>query len=712
MTQQQQNADNKSSSLISKLMRRKPTDTSTQTDLNRCLGLWSLFAIGIGSTLGLGLYVLAGEIASKKSGPAVIISFAFAAGASALSAICYAEFAGLVPKAGSAYAYSYITVGEFPGFIIGWNMVLEYVIGAASVARGFSGYSRSLFVPTLALNATTPVELVGNSTAIERTSSGDGWTSFNFDWLTLLIIASFTLLMLGVNLSAKVTFVFTCVNLLVVVFTIVACSTRIDGLKNWYLTPEQVPPGAGNGGFFPYGWSGVLAGSATCFFGFIGFDTIASSAEEAISPRKDVPMSILISLFVSFLAYFGVATVQTLVLPYYEQDHIAVLPFIFDRLNMPWIRTIVQLGALAGLSSSQLGAIYPLPRILYSMSRDRLIYSPLATINKRLKLPVNAIICGSIFTGLLALTLNIEQLADMVSIGTLLAYTLVSVSVLILRYEPPISANTLHTKAIENGKLGSDDISCHEQLMIAKSTQSKYYISCSIALIIAIDAMLYAMVSLELSAIWNSVCSGQVFLSVAVVASFIVLLIVVILMNRLPTYSHYPSSSSSNCNSEIFEDCGQTSLTTTSMVLTNVTTNQTTTNGNDHPITTNHQTNEREQSENISLAISDTTPDESKTKHNNICTDVQQKKNVNFDTEHTNTKTIDKSIPEPFRVPLVPLIPLLSIAINVFLMLNLSSATWIRFSVWMSVGLFIYFTYGIRNSRGYVCAPTEAQEIR
>lgn len=391
----------------------------------------------------MGLYVLAGQVASGKSGPAVVVSYAIAAFASLFSALCYAEFAARVPRAGSAYAYSYITVGEFCAFLIGFNMILEYVIGASSVAKGFSGYLRVVYQQGVAqvTNKQAPNFIQDKLVAAAKTNNSSSLQDStaksiteSFDLLVIVIIIVVTCLILfGLKESTNITIVFTAINLIVVIAVIVNSLPHLS-FTNWNLNKNQVPKSAGSGGFMPFGWSGVFAGSGTCFFAFIGFDTVASSAEEAKNPRRDVPLAIVLSMLISCCAYMAMATIQTLLWPYYQQNEIVILPQIFRNLHMPITCWLVLIGALAGLASSQLGGLYPLPRTIYSMANDKLIYSYFSKLNSK-KLPMRATIAGSLMIVVLASLLEVEELADFVSIGTLLAYSLVAISVLILRYE-------------------------------------------------------------------------------------------------------------------------------------------------------------------------------------------------------------------------------------------------------------------------------------
>ncbi|KAG8178777.1 hypothetical protein JTE90_022408 [Oedothorax gibbosus] len=412
-------------SMYKALVRRKyiPDEALTKTELDRCLSTFDLTFLGVGSTLGLGIYILVGQIASSTAGPAVTISYFIAAVASVFAALCYAEFGARVPKTGSAYVYSYVTVGEFMAFIIGWNLVLEYVIGTASVARGYSQYIDSLFNETIArhLNHTLPIH-------VNSLSSYPDFLAFGITILLTIMLS------LGVRKSSGFNNVCTVLNLLVVTYAVITGCFRAN-IHNWQLTPEEIPnPKYGVGGFFPYGFRGVMTGAATCFYGYVGFDCIATTGEEARNPQKSIPIAIVSSLVIVFCAYFSVSTIQTMMWPYYAQNVAAPLPFVFQMVGFRVAKWIITIGALTGLSTSLLGGMFPLPRILYAMASDGLIFRFLAKTHPKYKTPLIATFIAGVFTGLMAMMFNVEELANMMSIGTLLAYTLVAVCVLILRY--------------------------------------------------------------------------------------------------------------------------------------------------------------------------------------------------------------------------------------------------------------------------------------
>ncbi|XP_053668724.1 cationic amino acid transporter 3-like [Anopheles marshallii] len=408
--------------------RKKPNnDDGSHSKLARVLTLLDLTGLGVGSTLGLGAYVLAGSVAYEQAGPGVVISFVIAALAAAIAGLCYAEFASRVPKAGSAYIYTYITIGEFAAFTIGWNLMLEYIIGTASVARGLSGYIDALIDHRMG-NAIKDVIQMKVSFLAEYPDV--------FSFLVVLVITA--LLAYGVKESTLLNNLFTGVNLIVIAVVLVSVGIKADP-ANWTIQPndQSVPAGMdiGTGGFLPYGIAGVMAGAAKCFYGYVGFDCIATTGEEAQNPSRNIPLAIIASLIIIFLSYFGVATVLTMALPYYLQDPIAPFPRLFDYLGWQEIKWIVSIGAIFSLCTNSLGAMFPLPRVLYAMSSDGLIYKQLRTVHPKTKTPLLATILSGIFSGTMAMLFNLHQLIDMMSIGTLLAYTIVAVSVLVLRYE-------------------------------------------------------------------------------------------------------------------------------------------------------------------------------------------------------------------------------------------------------------------------------------
>ncbi|KAK2585220.1 hypothetical protein KPH14_009924 [Odynerus spinipes] len=407
--------------------RRVDEDQEGKGELARVLDIFDLTALGVGSTLGLGVYVLAGSVAKDTAGPAVCISFLIAAIASAFAGMCYAEFASRVPKAGSAYVYSYVTVGEFIAFIIGWNLILEYVIGTASVARGLSNYIDALVgnVMGKTLQSIMPINIFFLSEYPDFLA---------FGMVMLLII----LLSVGVKESSFLNNIFTVINLITIMIVIVAGSIKADP-KNWSLSLDDIPKNvtntAGSGGFMPFGLNGVMVGAAKCFYGFVGFDAVATTGEEAKKPQRNIPLAIVFSLIIIFAAYFSISTVLTMMWPYYDQNADAPFPYVFEQIGWPIVKWIVNIGAVFALCTSLLGAMFPLPRVLYAMASDGIIFMSLSKVHPKTMTPIFGTIVAGLFTGMMTLMFNLQQLIDMMSIGTLLAYTVVAISVLILRYQ-------------------------------------------------------------------------------------------------------------------------------------------------------------------------------------------------------------------------------------------------------------------------------------
>ncbi|CAK1554546.1 unnamed protein product [Leptosia nina] len=408
------------------LSRRKAAEEGVAR-LARVLSALDLTALGVGSTLGVGVYVLAGDVAKNYAGPAVVLSFLLAAVASVFAGLCYAEFGARVPKAGSAYVYSYVCVGEFIAFIIGWNLILEYIIGAASVTKALSEYLDSLLDKAIStrLLAWMPMD----SPHLAKYPD-----VFAFTVIMVFSVA----LAFGVKESTKFNNFCTGVNLCVVLFVIISGSFKAD-TKNWRIPASEVPKSDtkdfGSGGFAPYGLAGIIRGAAVCFYGFIGFDCVATAGEEARRPQKTIPFAVVASLLIVFLAYCGVSSVLTLMLPYYMQDEKAPFPFVYDQLGWSWAKYAVSVGAICALCSSLLGAVFPLPRIIYAMSSDGLLFQFMGRVSEKYQTPLVGTVVAGLFTGTLAMVFELEQLIHMMSIGTLLAYSMVASCVLLLRYE-------------------------------------------------------------------------------------------------------------------------------------------------------------------------------------------------------------------------------------------------------------------------------------
>ncbi|KAG6449185.1 hypothetical protein O3G_MSEX005918 [Manduca sexta] len=404
--------------------RRKvfPPDQIEDGNLRRCLNRWDLTALGVGSATGAGIYVLIGYVALNVAGPSVVLSFLMAAVAALFAGLCYAEFATRVPRAGSAYIYTYVAIGELMAFLIGWCNILEAAVGAASLSSGLSLYLDSM--------------VNGSMTAWYESAMplGVPLMSPYFNLLAFLIILCVgVLLSVGVRESAYVNNVLVGVNIIVIAFIIVAGAICAD-VNNWYIPLTDVPEGSGSGGFFPYGVWGTMQGVAVCFYGFVGFDTVNAVAEEVHRPRRTIPFTILIVLLVAFLVYSSVSIVVTMMVPYYLQDRMYAVTSAFGYVGWNWARWIVFFGAIFGILSNIIGALLPLPRLLYAMASDGLLFSFFAKLTPSRKSPALATALSAVIISVLAGILDLETLILMMCLGTLFSYTIVAISVVVLRY--------------------------------------------------------------------------------------------------------------------------------------------------------------------------------------------------------------------------------------------------------------------------------------
>ncbi|XP_021261779.1 cationic amino acid transporter 3 [Numida meleagris] len=601
----------KMSSLGKKLIRRRVVDLSSEeTRFARCLSTLDLIALGVGSTLGAGVYVLTGEVAKDTAGPSIVLCFLVAALSSILAGLCYAEFGARVPKTGSAYLYSYVTVGEIWAFTTGWNLILSYVIGTASVARAWSAAFDNIIgnqISTFFMNKTT-LHLPG--VLAERP-----------DFFALILIALLTaLLTFGVSESALVNKIFTAVNLLVLAFVFIAGCIKGD-IKNWQLTledyvnltgphePEEDRMKAfGSGGFVPFKLEGILMGAATCFYAFVGFDCIATTGEEARNPQRSIPIGIIVSLLICFVAYFGVSAALTLMVPYFRLNKKSPLPEAFKEVGWEPARYAVAIGSLCALSTSLLGSMFPMPRVIYAMAEDGLLFKFLSRINSRTKTPLSATITSGLLAAVLAFLLDLKDLVDLMSIGTLLAYSLVAVCVLILRYQ---SGQLNSPKAMEMLELNGNE---EERVVMnpnitATGTKQKEMLSLAALFNPSADA--------------PTALSGRiVYICVSIMAALVTVICVVLTLKV-----------------KALKEANVAWILVLVLLL-------------------------------VALLIP------------TIIIWRQPQSNVRLN----------------FKVPFLPLLPLCSIFVNILLMVQLSTGTWVRFAIWMAVGFVIYFGYGIRNS--------------
>ncbi|XP_058013969.1 cationic amino acid transporter 4 [Ahaetulla prasina] len=390
-------------------------DDLMETSFNRCLSTVDLTLLGIGGMVGSGLYVLTGTVAKETAGPAIVVSFIIAGIASLLAALCYAEFGAQVPKTGSAYMFTYVSVGEIWAFLIGWNVILEYMIGGAAVARAWSGYLDSIFD-----------HRIKNFTESHAGTWQVPFLAHYPDFLASgIVLIATAFISFGARFSSWLNHVFSAISMGVIIFILVM-GFILARAQNW---------GASEGGFAPYGISGIMAGSATCFYAFVGFDVIATSSEEARNPEKAIPRAIAISLSLATGAYILVSMVLTLMVPWHSLDPDSALADAFYKRGYSWAGFIVAAGSICAMNTVLLSNLFSLPRIVYAMAEDGLFFQVFSRVHPRTKVPVVAIVVFGFLMSVLSLIFDLEALVQFLSIGTLLAYTFVAASVIILRFQ-------------------------------------------------------------------------------------------------------------------------------------------------------------------------------------------------------------------------------------------------------------------------------------
>jgi APA family basic amino acid/polyamine antiporter len=383
--------------------------------LNRSLGPWNLTALGIGSIIGTGIFVLTGTAASQNAGPALVLSMIISAVGCAFSGLCYAEFAAMVPVAGSAYTYAYATLGELLAWIIGWDLILEYALSASTVAVGWSGYFVSLAKD---MGITIPAAVAGPPGVFNLPAA-----------LIVLVVAA--LLVIGIKQSADANAWLVVIKSFVLVVFVVAGAAYITRAN---LTPF-VPPNTG--AFGEFGWSGVLRGAGVMFFAYIGFDAVSTAAQEARNPARDMPIGILGSLAICTVIHVLVATVLLGIVPYARLNVADPLAVGIDATGLTWLSPIIKLAALFGLFSTMLVLLLGQTRVFYSMSRDGLLPPIFATVHPRFRTPHLSTMVTATVVAIAAGLTPISVLGQLVSIGTLLAFVLVSAGVIILRKTAP-----------------------------------------------------------------------------------------------------------------------------------------------------------------------------------------------------------------------------------------------------------------------------------
>ncbi|KAM9811461.1 high affinity cationic amino acid transporter 1-like [Syngnathus typhle] len=582
------------------LVRVKALDSgSEESRLSRCLNTFDLVALGVGSTLGAGVYVVAGNVAKESSGPAIVLSFLIAALASILAGLCYAEFGARVPKTGSAYLYTYVAAGELLAFITGWNLLMSYAIGTSSVAKTWSATFDTLIGGK-----------IGRWSKSNFPMNFPGVLSEYADVFSVCLVFVMTgLLGFGAKESALVGKIFTSINILVLVTVMLSGMIKGDA-QNWKVDPEEIlraamasSPNATNhwslkgslgaGGFMPFGWTGVFSGAATCFYAFIGFECIATSGEEVKNPQKAVPVGIVSSLLICLLMYVGVSTALTLLMPYYLLDAQNPLPVAFTHVGWPFATNAVAAGSLCALSTSLLGAMFPMPRVIWAMAEDGLLFKCLSRINGRTKTPLIATMVSGGVSAVMAMLFDLKDLVDLMSIGALLAYTLVAACLLVLRYKADRSApyemdvGEQEVEGEGDGRVKEDLCATVGWLVLhpdkEPSPRSGFAVTICTSIVVVLAFLFSAVAVTGRRALWRSILLGAIFLACVGVTA---------VLWRQPQNKSRPT----------------------------------------------------------------------------------------------------------FKIPLVPILPVVSVLINSYLLTQLLAGPWVHYTTCMAIGLLIYFCYGIRKS--------------
>jgi basic amino acid/polyamine antiporter, APA family len=448
------------------LLSKKPlADLAAEAErspLRRSLGPLHLTALGIGSIIGTGIFVLTGTAASQNAGPALVFSMIISAIGCAFSGLCYAEFAAMVPVAGSAYTYAYATAGEIFAWIIGWDLILEYALSVATVAVGWSGYFASLAHDA---GVDLPEALAGPPGA------------FNLPAFAIVLLVA-ALLVIGIKESADTNTVLVAIKAVVLVVFVVACATAV---KRANLTPF-VPPNSG--AFGSFGWSGVLRGAGVMFFAYIGFDAVSTAAQEAKNPARDMPIGILGSLAICTVLYIAVAIVLIGVVPYQRLNVADPLAVGIDASGIRWLAPFVKMAALFGLFSTMLVQLLAQTRIFYSMSRDGLLPPLFSTVHPRFRTPhLSTMLTAGIIASVAGLT-PIGVLGQLVSIGTLLAFVLVSIGVIVLRRVSPEVPRPFRTPGVPWVPIAGAAICTAQMIGLPLATWERLIIWLAIGLVV------------------------------------------------------------------------------------------------------------------------------------------------------------------------------------------------------------------------------------
>ena len=429
--------------------------------LRRVLGPVQLTSLGVGAIIGAGIFVATGAAAHNTAGPALMVSYAVAGMTCVFAALCYAEFASMVPVAGSAYTYAYATLGEMMAWIIGWDLTLEYAVGSATVANGWSSYFQSL-LPKLGIHLP---EAISTAPIVYDATKGEFVRTGGFVNLPAVIIVAIVtaILVKGIQESASFNALMVGLKLAAVLFVILVGAFFINP-DNW----TAVHPQTGRGGFAPYGWGGLsffgatvwgdkvgghpvgmLAGAAIIFFAYIGFDSVSTHAEEAKRPNRDVPIGIIASLVICTVLYIAVVAVLTGMVPYFQIDTGAGVSMAFKSVGLAWAEAIIAIAGVAGITSVLLVMMLSAPRVFLAMSRDGMLsHNFFGAVHPKFKTPYKSTILVGAAVALMTGFLPIDALLQMTNIGTLFAFAIVCAAVLIMRRTNPQAERPFRCPAV------------------------------------------------------------------------------------------------------------------------------------------------------------------------------------------------------------------------------------------------------------------------